>query len=166
MVCEFGQCLRPSVLFEIAMRTAQHVPPGGEAADDQARIGRRRQPDRDVESLVDHVDGALAHRQIDLHFGIGGEKFGDDGRNVLHDMGGGIDAQRAARRRLLGAGDVVGLFDVGKDLNAAVVIGLADLGEADLARGALKQPRAEPVFERLDMVAHHRRRHVEPAAGG
>ena len=84
----------------------------------------------------------------------------------VHDVGRGVDAQRAARRRLQGAGDVVGLLDVGEDLDAAVVVGPADLGEADLSRGAVEQPRAEPVFQRLDMVAHHGRRHVEPAAGG
>jgi hypothetical protein len=67
-------------------------------------------------------------------------------------MGGRVDSQRTAWRRLQGAGDVIGLFDIGEDLDAAVVIGPADFGEADLARGALKQPRPEPVFERLDVV--------------
>ncbi len=70
----------------------------------------------------------------------------------------GVDCKRA--------GDVVGLFDVGEDLDRAVVIGLADLGDADLARGAVEQPRAEPVLQRLDVVAHHGRRHVELAGGG
>src|SRR5207248_7766566 len=84
----------------------------------------------------------------------------------LNDMRSRIDAQRAARRRLQGASNVVGLLEVGKDLDAAVVIAFADFGEADLSCRAIEQPRAEPVFERLDMVTHHRRRHVEATSGG
>ncbi|GAA0006155.1 hypothetical protein BRDID11002_61590 [Bradyrhizobium diazoefficiens] len=47
-------------------------------------------------------------------------------------MRGDVDAQRAAGHRLQFARDIVGLFDIGEDLDAAVVIGLADLGEVDL----------------------------------
>ncbi len=63
--------------------------------------------------------------QIDLDLGIGGQEFGDHRRDELDDVSGGVDAQRAARRRLQGARDVIGLFEVGKDLDGAVVIGLA-----------------------------------------
>ena len=153
------------MLFEIAVRTAQHMPPGGEAAHDQAGIRRRRHPDCDIKALLDDVDGALSHAQVDLHVGIGREEFSHHRPDELHNMGRGINPQRAARRRLQGAGDVVGLLDIGKDLDGAVVIGPAHLGQADLPRGAVEQPRAEPVLQRLDMVAHHRRRHVEPASG-
>jgi hypothetical protein len=74
--CEFGQLLRWSVFFKIGRRTAQHVPPGGKAADDETGIGRQRQPDRKVESLVDQIDGSLAHGQIDLGVGVGRQQFG------------------------------------------------------------------------------------------
>lgn len=57
-------------------------------------------------------------------------------------MGRGINPQRAARRRLQGAGDVVGLLDIGQNLDRAVVIGPAHLGQTDLPRGAVEQPRA------------------------
>jgi hypothetical protein len=163
---QFGQLLRPAVLFEIAVRTAQYMPPGGEASHDQAGIGRRRQPDRDVIALVDHVHGALSHRQVNLDLGVGVEEFGDYRRDELNDMGGGVDPQCSARRRLQRAGDVIGLLDIGENLNAAVVIDPPDFGEADLPRGALEQPCTEPVFECLDVIAHHRRRHVEPATRG
>jgi hypothetical protein len=166
MICEFRQLLRPSVLVEIARRAAQYVPPGGEAADNQTGIGRRRQPDGNIVSLVDHIDGSFAHGQINLDIGIGRQKSGNHRRDERNDMRGGIDAQRAARRRLQGAGDVVGLLEVGKDLDAAIVIGLADFGDADLPGGAVEKPRAEPILQRLDMVAYHRGRHVEAAACG
>ena len=39
-------------------------------------------------------------------------------------MGSGVDAQRAARRRLQGGGDVVGVFKISEYLRAAIVVGL------------------------------------------
>jgi hypothetical protein len=93
------------------------------------------------------------------------QEIGHDGCHELNDVGGGVDPQRTARRRLKSAGDVVGLFEIGEYLGAAIVIGLADFGEADLACGAVEKPRAEPLFQCLDVVAHHRRRHVEAPAG-
>jgi hypothetical protein len=49
------------------------------------------------------------------------------------------------------------VFEFGKDLRAAIVIGLADFGQADFPRRAVEQPRAEPILERLHVVADHRR---------
>ena len=69
-ICEFGQLLGRSVFFKIGRRTAQHVLPGRQAAYNQAGIGRRRQPDCKVKSLVDQIDGSLAHPQIDLDVGV------------------------------------------------------------------------------------------------
>jgi hypothetical protein len=57
-------------------------------------------------------------------------------------------------------------LDIGQDLRAAIVISLADLGQTDLSRGAMEQPRAEPLLQRLDVIAHHGGRHVEAAGGG
>ena len=47
-----------------------------------------------------------------------------------------------------------------------LVVGLADIGEADLAGRAVQKPRAEPVFQRLDMARHHRDGHVQPPRRG
>ena len=74
------------------------------------------------------------------------------------------ESQRAARGRLQCAGDAVGLFDAGEDLARTLVIGLADLSEADSSRCAVEEPHAEPVLKRLNMVAHHRDRHVRRRA--
>jgi hypothetical protein len=163
--CEFGQLLRWSVFFKMGRRTAQHVPPGGKATDDETGIGRQRQPDRKVESLVDQIDGSLAHGQIDLGVGVGRQEFGGYRCDKRDDMGGRVDAKRTARCGLQGAGEFVGQFEIRKDLRAAIVIGLADFRETDLAGRAMEKPRAKPVLQRLDVVAHHRRRHFEPAAG-
>jgi hypothetical protein len=84
--CGSGQLLRRSVFFKIGRRPAQHVPPDGNAADDKAGIGRRRQLDRKVESLVDQIDGSLAHDQIDLDVGVGRQKYGDRRCDKRDDM--------------------------------------------------------------------------------
>ncbi len=81
-------------------------------------------------------------------------------------MGVRVDTQRAARRRLQRARDIVGLLDIGEDLDAAVVIGATDLGHADLARRAVEQASAQALLQRLDVIAHHGRGHVELAPGG
>ena len=76
------------------------MPPGGEAADDQAGIGRRCEPDRNVESFVNQINGPLAYAQNHFDLGIRTEIFRDHRRDKLNDMRSRIDAQRAARRRL------------------------------------------------------------------
>jgi len=61
------------------------------------------------------------------------------------------------------AGDIIRLLEVGKNLRGALVIGSADFGQADLSRRAVEQPRPEPLFQSLDVIAHHGGRHVELA---
>ena len=141
------------------------MPPGGEAADDQARIRRRSKPDRNVEAFVDDVDGPLAHVQIDLDVGIGFEELRDDRRDKRNDVGPGIDPQRAARRRLQRAGNIVGLLDIGQNLRGAIVIGPADFGQADLARGAIEKTHAKFLLQLLHMLADHARRDIKPRRG-
>jgi len=62
-----------------------------------------------------------------------------------------------------GARDAVGLIEVEEDLARSLIIRLADLGQAHFAGRAVEKARTEPVLERLDMVAHHGDRHVEPS---
>ena len=60
--------------------------------------------------------------------------------------------------------DVISLIHIGENLQTAFVVGLADLGETDLARAAVEQTRAEPFLERLDLTRHRAGRRVELAA--
>src|SRR5271169_5532336 len=105
------------------------MPPSRKTANDQAGIWRWRKPDRKIDTLVDHVDLSFTHGQVDLDVGIGREKFGNRRRNERDHMCSGVDTQCSAWRRLQGAGDVVGLFEIREYLRAAIVIGLADLGQ-------------------------------------
>src|SRR5437762_2965944 len=72
--------------------------------------------------------------------------------------------QAAARCRLQRLRDVVGVIELFENLEAAVVIGLADFGQADLPRGAVEKARAEPLFESMDVSRRGAWRYPEPAA--
>ncbi len=140
------------------------MPPWAESPHDQAGIGRRHGPDREIEALLDQIDQPLPRGHRDRSVRIEAEIFRYDRSDEAHDMAAAIEPQRAARRRMQRLGDPVGILQLAEDLHAAFVIGLADLGQPDLARRPVQQPRAEPVFERLDMVADHGHRHVQPRA--
>ena len=74
--------------------------------------------------------------------------------------------KRAAHRRLQQAGGPVGLLQIIEDARAALVIGAADLGQADPPGRAVQQPHTQPLLERLHVIADHGRRHVEPPGCG
>src|SRR5438105_7050563 len=79
-LAEPGEFLHPPVSLDVTLRAAQDVTPGRQAADDQAGIRWRYQPDCEVESFIDHVDAGFAHQQFDLDVGISREELGDHGR--------------------------------------------------------------------------------------
>jgi yecA family protein len=54
------------------------------------------------------------------------------------------------------------IAQIGQQPRAALVIGAASLGEADLARRAVRQPRPQPFLEFLHMLADHAGRNAEP----
>ena len=43
--------------------------------------------------------------------------------------------------------NVVGIFNVSKNLQATFIVSLPDLGHAELARAAIEKPRAKPLFQ-------------------
>ncbi len=102
---------------DITVRRAQHVAPGRDGTHDQAGVRRRGHAHREIVILVDQIGIALADREVDLDLGIGRQELGHRRRQELDQMGVGEDTQRAARHRLLRAGDLIGLLDVGEDLD-------------------------------------------------
>ena len=61
--------------------------------------------------------------------------------------------------------DAICLVDVRQDLLATLVIGAADLGQADFARAAVEQPHTEPRLERMNVFGNRARGHAEGATG-
>ena len=63
--------------------------------------------------------------------------------------------------RLQAADRKLGVLGLGDDPGAALVEGLADLGQRQPPRGAVEQPRAQAVLEPGDRLADRRARHAE-----
>src|SRR6266853_6834185 len=73
-----------------------------------------------------------------------------------------IDAQLPARDRVHVAYGLLGFLEIGQQPHAALVISAASLGQADLARRAVQQPRPQPFLEFLHMLTDHAGRNAEP----
>ena len=135
---------------------------GRHAASDEARIRNRHIADREIEALLHQIDHSIGHRHVDRHVGIERDELGDDGSEKWRNCHRRVESQRAARRRLQGLGDPVGILDLREDLQAALIVNLTCLGQAHPARAAVEQANPEPLLEE----AHMRRRHARGYAEG
>ena len=63
-----------------------------------------------------------------------------------------MEAQPPPRSRLQGAGCAVGFVEVGQNVGGAFVVRAADLRQAHLARGAIQEPRAQSIFQVMNVV--------------
>ena len=66
--------------------------------------------------------------------------------------------------RVAAADVVLGLLDEAQDVDDALEIALAGLGQRQLTRGALEQPGAEPLLEQADALGDDGRRQAHLAA--
>src|SRR5688572_32646225 len=62
---------RKSSAYDVVRRGANHLPLRRELAIDQPRVGRlARNPDRDVDSLLDQINVAVLQYQLDLELRV------------------------------------------------------------------------------------------------
>jgi hypothetical protein len=99
----------------------------GEPTGDERGVGRREWTDPEVERLLHQVDHRKAGAQIDRGFRVPGEEVDDDRPDQPHDALLAIDAELAARGRLLDAGGLVRLLQILQELHAPFVVSAADL---------------------------------------
>ena len=104
-----------------------------------------------VHAFTHQVHVAVVLAQVQRDVGVAREETGQPRHHE-------IPRQRALRvhsqqalGRLVQEG-AVGFLQVGQQAHAAPVVDLAVVGQADLARGALQQPRAQALFQALDQV--------------
>ncbi len=124
----------------------------GELVCDQGGVGKVARADRDVVTLLDEIDGAIAELQLDLNFRIGVKKCAYDGWDTLHLQWSG-DAQSPARRVLYLGDPALGFGEILGDAGAGVVVDAAGVGEAQLARGPAQELYAEAILETSDATA-------------
>src|SRR3546814_8755754 len=74
VTCQTGQLMRLPMIGDIAGRRAQHPPVGREALRDEAGIGKRADPDGDVDSRGYQIDEIVGQVQLKLYFRIGIQK--------------------------------------------------------------------------------------------
>jgi hypothetical protein len=85
-------------------------------------------------------------------------------RRAEHD--GRCNGEIAARRKIFAGRGALGLGDLLQDLAGCCKIGLAGVGQGQLAGGADQQARMEMRFELGHLAADRRQRHTEAAASG
>jgi hypothetical protein len=129
----------------------------GDLARDQRGIRHGRDPQRHVDPLVDEVDIAILQPQVERHLGV----FLDivvDGRRQrrLPEIARRRNPQQAARLGRLVGDRRIEVIELLQQCAGFAIIGLACLGEAQLARGAVHQPHAQIIFEVGHIFAEQR----------
>jgi hypothetical protein len=103
---------------------------------------------------------------VDRDIRIEHQKLHHHRRQEARQRGVRMKPQNALRLRLLRAGQQVSLLQFRQDRAQAIVIRLANLGQADLAGGTVQQPGAEALLQGLDVVADRGDGHIQAASRG
>ena len=134
---------------------------------DQVGLVEIAQAECDIEAVLQQIRTAVGQHHVELHLRIEQGVFAE-GRGQSFNAEGQRrgDTQQAARlvRRLFGK--AFGVGHQAEHFQAALIIDAAEFGQALAARGALQQLHAEPLLQRAQMIAHHRRRHFALRSGG
>ena len=105
--------------------------------------------------------------EIEFDLGILGEELRQVRRDVEAAEGRRCrHLQDAARLRVAPADEILRLLDQAQDVDDALEVAFAGLGQRELARGPLEQPGAEPLLEQADALRHDGGRQAHLAAGG
>jgi hypothetical protein len=107
-----------------------------------------------VGALLHQVDDRIGENDVERDIGMLGEEARQQRHHVLHAEGDIAVHHQMPARRCAGAGLALGLVDLAEDTQRALIEGLAFLGQLELARGPVHEPRAEPGFQAGYQLAH------------
>jgi len=143
-------------------------PGGGEAARDQAAVGKPADPPRDVVAFLEQVDEAVVEGELDLDPRVAREELGQHRAEVEKAEGHRcVDLEPAARLDGVARGGELGLLDLLDDPGAVVAVDRAHLGQRETPGGAVEQPHAQPLLQRGHVLARGRLGQAElPGCGG
>ncbi|MCY1526282.1 hypothetical protein D9M68_612910 [compost metagenome] len=124
-------------------------------------------PQGHVHAFLTQVHAAVGEDQVQLNQRVALEEFGDDGlqQRVRH-LGGAGHSQAAAGLGREARHRLVRLFGFGEHGLAVAQVALADIGQRQLAGGALQQAHAQARFQFGDAPREARLGHPQQAAGG
>jgi hypothetical protein len=74
--------------------------------------------------------------------------------------------QRPTRFRLQGFGDLIGILDIGENLDAPLVVGLSNLCNTDFSGASIEQTDTETFFKRLHMSSDYAGRQLQMTRRG
>ena len=129
-----------------------------EPARHEAGILEIGDADREVEPFADDVDERVGEHEVHGEVGMAVEEGQQMRRDVqAAERRGRGDPQHAARDRRPARHPGLRLLGDGEDRDDALVEALARLRHGDLARGAMQEPRAEPLLQPLHALRDHGR---------
>ncbi len=115
---------------------------GGELALDERAVLQLADADRQIEAVADDVDEIVGQLEIELDLREFGQELGQIRRNVqAAERGRRRDLEEAARLGVAAADEILGLVDQAQDVDDALEVALAGLGQGQLAGGALEEAR-------------------------
>lgn len=163
---QLGRRLRRTVPAQVRRRRADDAAHAADLAGDEVGLRHRTNPDRQVEAVLDQIDLAVAERNIQLHLRVGlGVGADDRGKLVLPVRQRDRYLEHALGHARHVAGDAFGLVDIHHDLGAALIELAAGFSEAEPARRAIEQARAEMFFQLLNLLGSHRPGNIQLACG-
>lgn len=150
MLRQVGEAARCAETLQVVRAGAVDLLHQPQRAGDQCGVRQAADTHHAVEALAYQVDLVIGAAQFQLQVRVCGEK----GRQVRQDQVAGqglthVDAQAAAQLAgvaLEHCGDLVG---VGQQVLAALVAGLAVLGQLHTAGGAVQQAHTEVILQAL-----------------
>ena len=137
-----------------------------DAPRDEAALLEAADAQRHVDALGDEVHDPVVQPQVEFDRRVAPRELGQRRQQQVATEGHRhVHAQPALRLRARAPQRFLGVRELVEDAARALQVVAALGGEADLARRAVEQPRAEVLLERRDVGAGRRTRDVEFVGG-
>ena len=125
-------------------------------------LGQRADAHGHVDALLHHVHHAVDQQRIDLHVRVDVEVMGNTwNQKQLAEHYRRCHGEPPTRAHTATGGQLLGLFQFQQDAPAVLDITLASLGQAQAARAAGQQQRAETCLQRGDGASDAGRRNAQ-----
>ncbi len=146
---------RPAVACDIRWRGTRNEMQRADSTRDQGRVGKLAAAHRAINPFFDQVDHAVTTADFKLDIRVALEKTRQCRNDqIAAERTGNFDSQSAARAGARGRQRVFGFAHIGKNAQAAFVIGGTVGGHADLPRGTVEQLDRQRGFEIADQRRH------------
>ncbi len=152
---EVDEVYRRAVPLEVRGRSADDARVGGDTAGDERGVFQLADADGEVEAFADDIDERVADMHVELYLGIAGEEVVEVGGDVQPAEGRRHrHLQQTARLGVAATDEVFRLLAQAEDVDDALEVTGARLGERQMPGRALKQARPEAILELADALGY------------